>query len=97
MIAQPTLASAQDAVSSPYAQDRDDALVEFECPEDLGGLPDLIQRRCRAATPQGLDSPTNGLNSPVGFKGVKVLIPVAAMAAAGIALTSLKDDKPVSR
>lgn len=94
LLAQPTVASAQDT-----AQDRqsEEEALEFECPEDLGGLPDLIQRRCREAVVGGRISPVQGLNSPTGFRGVRVMIPVAAMAAAGIALTALKKDRPVSR
>lgn len=91
LLAQPSVASAQDA------DDQDDGTVEFECPEDLSGLPDLIQRRCRDATAQGLASPVEGLNSSINRRGVKVFIPVAAFVASGIALSTLKDDKPVSR
>lgn len=91
LFAQPTVVSAQDA------SEQDESVVEFECPEDLGGLPDLVQRRCRAATAEQLASPVGGLNSSVSRRGVKVFIPVAAWVATGIALSTLKDDKPVSR
>lgn len=91
LLAQPSVAFAQDA------EQDEGRTVEFECPEDLGGLPDLIQRRCREATAQGLASPVEGLNSSVNRPGVKVFIPVAAWVASGIALSTLKDDKPVSR
>lgn len=95
LVAQPGAAFAQDTGKPDRAQEQD--VVEFECPEDLSGLPDLIQRRCRDATPAGRYSPVDGLNSQVARKGVRVFIPVAAWVATGIALTTLKGDKPVSR
>ncbi|MBW0144745.1 hypothetical protein [Sphingomicrobium clamense] len=72
----------------PAAGDERDDTVEFECPDDLTGQPDLIVRKCREA----LAIPATGASGKT-----IIILPVAAAAAAGVALAGLKSDPPVSR
>lgn len=64
--------------------------VAYECPEDLSPLPDLLRRRCREAIALQVSSGAGGTR-PV------IVLPAAAAAAAGIALSNAKGDPPVSR
>jgi len=73
---------------STGVQDRSDERVEIDCSTKLAQRSDLIMRKCREA------SAAQGSNA-VG--STKILIPVAAAAAAGIGLATLKQDEPTSR
>ncbi|MBW0145281.1 hypothetical protein [Sphingomicrobium clamense] len=84
VVTAPGTAIAQDSETEENRPER----VRVECPEYLANEPEIIQEKCREAT---------GLHGQRWYPGVTVLVPVAALAASGIILTSLKDDPPVSR
>lgn len=73
------------------AQDETVKTTTFTCPDDLSDVPEDIASRCRGALEEAsqMGQATSQLT---------IVLPVAALAAAGIAIaTTQDDDRPVSR
>lgn len=78
-------------VATPTLAAQEADTVEYQCPTDLTDVPQVVAKRCKAAIEEAANMGGTGAST------VTIVLPVAVLAAAGIAIAASDEDRPVSR